>query len=62
MNLREIRQPVKDLYAGQPSAARVTLRAEGSTAEGAMSCSVDIGRAVYAAAAHEGVGGPWSAA
>jgi uncharacterized OsmC-like protein len=62
VNLREIQQPIKDLYVAEPSAARVTLRAKGSTAEGAMSCSVDIGRAVYAAAAHEGVGGPQGSA
>jgi uncharacterized OsmC-like protein len=58
VTLREIQQPIKERYAAEPSAARITLRARGSTAEGAMSCSVDLGRALYAAAAHEGVGGP----
>jgi uncharacterized OsmC-like protein len=58
MNLRQIQTPIKEHYAVQPSDARITLTAQGSTADGAMSCSVDLGRALYAAAAHEGVGGP----
>jgi uncharacterized OsmC-like protein len=57
MTLRELQQPIKDRYAVDPAAAKITLRASGSTAEGAMSCSVDIGRALYAAGAHPGVGG-----
>ena len=62
MTLRELQQPIKDRYAVEPSAARVTLRATGSTGDGAMSCSVDIGRALYAAEAHSGVGGSGGAA
>ena len=60
--LREIQAPIKERYREEPESARVTLRATGSTGEGAMSCSVDIGRAVYAAAAHAGVGGAGTAA
>ena len=62
MTLREIQQPIKERYAGEPEAARITLRASGNQLEGAMSCSVDIGRALYAAEAHPGVGGPGEAA
>jgi uncharacterized OsmC-like protein len=62
MNLREIQAPIKERYRDQPDAALVTLRADGSQAEGAMSCSVDIGRALYAAGAHPGVGGGGTAA
>ncbi len=62
MTLREIQQPIKERYAGDPAAARITLRASGNQLEGAMSCSVDIGRALYAAEAHPGVGGPGEAA
>ncbi len=64
MNLRELQQPIKEHYTAEPSAARVTLRATGSgaTGEGAMSCSVDIGRALYAAGAHPGVGGAGTSA
>ena len=62
MTLREIQQPIKERYAGDPSAARITLRATGSSGSGAMSCSVDIGRALYAAGAHPGVGGAGTSA
>ena len=62
MTLREIQEPIKARYREEPDAARITLRATGSTAEGAMSCSVDLGRALYAAGAHPGVGGSGSAA
>jgi uncharacterized OsmC-like protein len=62
MSLRELQQPIKEHYAGEPSAARVTLRATGSTGDGAMACSVDIGRALYAAGAHPGVGGSGTSA
>jgi len=62
MTLREIQQPIKDRYREEPGAARITLRATGASLEGAMSCSIDIGRALYSAEAHPGVGGPGSAA
>jgi uncharacterized OsmC-like protein len=62
MTLREIQAPIKARYLEEPGAARITLRATGSTADGAMSCSVDLGRALYAAGAHPGVGGSGSAA
>ena len=62
MTLREIQQPIKERYREETNAARVTLRATGTTLGGAMSCSIDIGRALYAAEAHPGVGGPGSAA
>jgi uncharacterized OsmC-like protein len=62
MTLREIQQPIKDRYREEPDAARITLQATGASLEGAMSCSIDIGRALYSAEAHPGVGGPGSAA
>lgn len=62
MTLREIQEPIKAHYRDEPDAARITLRATGSSADGAMSCSVDLGRALYAAGAHPGVGGSGSAA
>ena len=62
MTMREIQEPIKARYRQEPDAARITLRATGSTADGAMSCSVDLGRALYAAGAHPGVGGSGSAA
>jgi uncharacterized OsmC-like protein len=62
MTLREIQEPIKTRYREEPEAARITLLATGNAAEGAMSCSVDLGRALYAAGAHPGVGGSGSAA
>jgi len=62
VTLREIQEPIKARYREAPDAARITLRATGSMTDGAMSCSVDLGRALYAAGAHPGVGGSGSAA
>jgi uncharacterized OsmC-like protein len=62
MTLRELQEPIKARYREEPDAARITLRATGSTADDAMSCSVDLGRAIYAAGAHPGVGGSGGAA
>ncbi len=63
MTLREIQAPLKASYVDDPPRAWITLRASGaSSAEGAMSCSVDLGRALYAAGAHPGVGGSGAAA
>ena len=62
MSLRDIQQPLKERYRDEPDAAQITLRATGASGDGAMSCSVDIGRALYAAGAHPGVGGAGSAA
>lgn len=61
MTIREIQGPIKERYRDDPDAAWVTLRATGTIADGAMSCSVDIGRALYAAGAHPGVGGSGTA-
>jgi uncharacterized OsmC-like protein len=66
MTLRELQEPIKAQYRDDPEAARITLRATGSTTgtgtDSAMSCSIDLGRAIYAAGAHPGVGGSGSAA
>jgi uncharacterized OsmC-like protein len=57
MELRAIQKPLKDKYRSDPSSSRITLTARGGQADSAMACSVDIGRAIYAAQAHSGVGG-----
>ena len=62
MTLRELQAPLKDHYREAPDAAWITLRATGAQAGDAMSCSVDMGRALYAAGAHTGVGGSGAAA
>jgi uncharacterized OsmC-like protein len=55
-------KPLKEKYRSEPGSSRITLRARGSQADTPISCSVDIGRAVYEAQAHAGVGGAGTAA
>lgn len=62
MDLRQLQRPLKERYRREPGSSRVTLRARGSETGVPVSCSVDIGRAVYEAGAHAGVGGTGSAA
>ena len=57
MDLRSLQKPLKDQYRNDPSASRITLKAKGAQTDAPVSCSVDIGRAVYHAEAHKGVGG-----
>lgn len=58
MDLRSLQKPLKQAYREDGNKARVTLVARGSQAAGGpISCSIDIGRAVYEAQAHAGVGG-----
>jgi uncharacterized OsmC-like protein len=57
MDLRSLQKPLKDQYRADPTASRITLRAKGNQTDAPVSCSVDIGRAVYQAEAHKGVGG-----
>jgi len=62
MDVRSLQKPLKERYRADPNASRITLRAEGSQSDTPMACSVDIGRALYAAQAHTGVGGAGTAA
>jgi uncharacterized OsmC-like protein len=62
MDLRSVQKPLKEKYLSDPGSSRVTLRAQGSQTDTPISCSVDIGRAVYEAQAHAGVGGAGTAA
>ncbi len=57
MDLRSLQKPLKDKYRADPKASRITLFAKGSQSGAPIACSVDIGRAVYEAQAHAGVGG-----
>ncbi len=61
MQLRDLQRPLKDRYRTDPGDAQITLRATGSQ-DDVTSCSVDLGRAVYQAQAHSGVGGAGTAA
>ncbi|MGZ4399848.1 MAG: OsmC family protein [Gaiellaceae bacterium] len=57
MDLRAVQRPLKDGYKADPASARLTLSARGVQDDAPISCSVDLGRAIYAAQAHAGVGG-----
>lgn len=62
MDLRTMQAPLKDRYKREPQAALITLTAEANEASTPMACSVDLGRAIYEAEAHAGVGGSGTAA
>src|SRR5205814_1144532 len=62
MDLKETQAPLKTKYREDAEAALITLSARASEQEGPTSCSIDIGRAIYQAQAHAGVGGAGTAA
>ena len=62
MDIRSLQKPLKAQYREDPNASKITLRAKGGPADAPISCSVDIGRAIYNAEAHKGVGGAGSGA
>src|SRR5271168_4478323 len=62
MDIRSLQKPLKDQYRRDPASSRITLTAKGSETATPLSCSVDIGRAIYQAEAHKGVGGSGTAA
>lgn len=62
MDIRSLQKPLKEQYRREPSSSRITLTAKGNETDTPLSCSVDIGRAVYQAEAHKGVGGTGTAA
>ncbi len=57
MDIRSLQRPLKDAYRQAPSSSRITLVANGRQTDAPISCSVDLGRALYNAEAHKGVGG-----
>jgi uncharacterized OsmC-like protein len=57
MDIRSLQRPLKDKYRQQPADSRITLTAHGRQTDAPISCSVDLGRAIYDAQAHTGVGG-----
>src|SRR5229473_3248835 len=57
MDLRSLQKPLKEQYRDDPQASQITLRAKGVQTDIPVACSVDIGRAIYQAEAHKGVGG-----
>jgi uncharacterized OsmC-like protein len=57
MDVRTLQRPLKDGYRKDPASSRITLTAHGNQTGAPISCSVDLGRAIYEAQAHTGVGG-----
>lgn len=57
MDIRAMQKPLKDRYRQDPTSSRITLTAQGRQTDAPVSCSIDLGRAIYAAQAHKGVGG-----
>ena len=62
MDIRSLQKPLKDQYRSDPNASKITIRAKGGQSDAPIACSVDIGRAIYQAEAHKGVGGAGSGA
>ena len=62
MDVRSLQRPLKEQYRRDPGSSRITLTAKGAETFTPMTCSVDIGRAIYEAQAHKGVGGMGTAA
>ena len=62
MDVRSLQRPLKEQYRREPNTSRITLTAKGTETKTPLSCSVDIGRAIYQAEAHTGVGGTGAAA
>jgi len=57
MDIRSLQKPLKEQYRIDPNASKIRIRAKGGQTDVPVACSIDIGRAVYQAEAHKGVGG-----
>src|SRR3954453_19871645 len=57
MDIRTLQKPLKEQYRSDPQASQILIRAKGGQTDVPIACSVDIGRAIYQAEAHKGVGG-----
>jgi uncharacterized OsmC-like protein len=62
MDLRSLQKPLKEQYRNDPNASQITLQAKGGQTDVPVGCSVDIGRSIFNAEAHKGVGGAGAAA
>lgn len=62
MDLKSVQKPLKEQYRSDPSASQITLKAKGGQTETPIACSVAVGRTIYNAQAHSGVGGAGTAA
>jgi hypothetical protein len=59
MDIRSLQKPLKE---HDPKASKITIRAKGGQKDVPVAGSVDIGRAIYQAEAHRGVGGAGASA
>jgi uncharacterized OsmC-like protein len=57
MDIRSLQKPLKEQYRNDPNTSQIMIRAKGGQTNAPIACSVDIGRAIYNAEAHQGVGG-----
>jgi len=57
MDLSALQRPLKERYRSDPKASQITIRAKGGQTDVPIACSIDLGRAIYQAEAHQGVGG-----
>lgn len=62
MDLRSVQKPLKEKYRSDPSSSRITLKARGDQTDTPIACSVEVGKKLFEAQAHTGVGGPGTAA
>ena len=62
MDLRSIQKPLKEKYRSEPASSRITLNARSTETDTPVSCAVEVGQKLLAAQAHQGVGGPGTAA
>lgn len=57
MDIRSLQKPLKNQYRQDPASSVITLTARGTQTDVPISCSIDLGRQIYRAQAHKGVGG-----
>jgi len=57
LDIRSLQKPLKDQYRQDPASSVITLTARGIQTDAPISCSIDLGRQIYQAQAHKGVGG-----
>jgi uncharacterized OsmC-like protein len=55
--LQAVQKPLKDRYREEPTAALITLRADGKLDEEKIACKVETGRALVEAGLHPATGG-----
>ncbi|HEY8381371.1 MAG TPA: OsmC family protein [Microvirga sp.] len=55
--LRALQAPLKDTYRGNPDAAFITLKAQGTLDDQHIACKVETGRALAVAGLHPATGG-----